>query len=185
MIVLKDEPTSSSLIACLKAKYLPDVFRLESKSAKLSTLSGVVHTMNLLWKSERSKSCQKSQLTQHRRRKLKLTLTNSLPLLFSVPRAWFLNTTSSSHRRFMLKSCELSRGFPRAMSTSRCSCSWAATSCSYMKSACNHQKQVIFPDMTHLLFFLCQPFFLDLLQLAHQLGCLVLIVTLLLAAFLF
>lgn len=58
----------------------------------------------------------------------KHTLTNSLPSLFSVPRAWFLNTTSSSQRRFMLKSWELSRGLPRAISTSRCSSSSAARS---------------------------------------------------------
>ena len=58
----------------------------------------------------------------------KHTLTNSLPSLFSVPRAWFLNTTSSSQRRFMLKSWELSRGLPRAISTSLCSSSSSARS---------------------------------------------------------
>lgn len=57
-----------------------------------------------------------------------LTLMNSFFPLFSVPRAWFLNTTSSSHRRLMLKSGLLSSGFPRAMSRSRCSSSASALS---------------------------------------------------------
>jgi hypothetical protein len=73
-------------------------------------------TMNLLWKSDLSRS-----------------LTNSLDFLSSVPRAWFLKTTSSSHRRLTLKSwfrAEFNRGFPTAMSYSRSFCSSAAFSAS-------------------------------------------------------
>lgn len=91
---------------------------------------GFTLTINRLWKSDRRRS-----------------LTNSFGFLSSVPRAWFLKTTSSSHLkniselhalrwtestclRFMLKSFGLRSGLPRAISNSRCSCSSAAFSAS-------------------------------------------------------
>lgn len=74
--------------------------------------------MNRLWKSLLSRS-----------------LTNSLLLfLSSVPLAWFLNTTSSSHLLLTVKSVFeppallFSSGFPFAISLSRCSSSAAAFS---------------------------------------------------------
>lgn len=74
--------------------------------------------MNRLWKSLLSRS-----------------FTNSLLLfLSSVPLAWFLNTTSSSHLLFTVKSVFapplllFSSGFPLAISLSRCSSSAAAFS---------------------------------------------------------
>lgn len=65
-----------------------------------------------------------------------LTLMNSFFLfLSSVPLAWFLKTTSSSHLRLMLKSGLLSSGLPNAMSRSLASCSAAACSRSCGRSA--------------------------------------------------
>lgn len=123
--------------------------------------------MKRLWKSDRRRS-----------------LTNSLPSCFSVPRAWFLKTTSSSQRRFMLKSWELRSGFPRAISTSRCSSSSAARSCSYESILANCTP--VFKTWRYYLFLLlCCPFFFDLLQLPHQLGGLILIVAFLVTTVLF
>lgn len=73
--------------------------------------------MKRLWKSDRS-----------------ISFTNSF-FLSSVPRAWFLNTTSSSHRRLTLKSFGFNSGLPRAMSNSRCSSSFAALSASSLAFA--------------------------------------------------
>lgn len=69
--------------------------------------------MNRLWKSLRS-----------------ISFTNSAFPLSSVPRAWFLNTTSSSHLLLTVKSGLFNNGFPRAISFSRCSASSAAFSLS-------------------------------------------------------
>lgn len=68
--------------------------------------------MNRLWKSLLSKS-----------------FTNSFPFpRSSVPLAWFLNTTSSSHRLLTVKSGLFSNGLPFAISFSRCSASAASLS---------------------------------------------------------
>lgn len=83
--------------------------------------------MNRLWKSDRSKS-----------------LTNSFLPLFSVPLAWFLNTTSSSHLRLISVSfVGIRSGLPRAMSFSRFSCSAAAFSSSSF-SFCSALSLLIF-----------------------------------------
>ena len=89
----------------------------------IETLIALIHyltylLMNRLWKSLLSRS-----------------FTNSLLLfLSSVPLAWFLNTTSSSHLLLTVKSVFapppllFSSGFPLAISFSRCSASAAAFS---------------------------------------------------------
>lgn len=60
---------------------------------------------------------------------LSMSFTNSLLCpLSSVPLAWFLNTTSSSHLRLTVKSGLFNSGLPLAMSLSCCSASAAAFS---------------------------------------------------------
>jgi hypothetical protein len=114
-------------------------------------------TMNFLWKSERS-----------------MSLMNSFFLfLSSVPRAWFLKTTSSSHRRFMVKSLALSSGLPRAMSISRCSSSSAARSASCMVVSLDLQ---VLDMQSYLFRFGFCALLFDLLQFAHQCGSLVLLI---------
>lgn len=114
-------------------------------------------TMNFLWKSERS-----------------MSLINSFFLfLSSVPRAWFLKTTSSSHRRFMVKSLELSNGLPRAMSISRCSSSSAARSASCIVVSLD---LLVLDIQSYLFCFGFCALLFDLLQFTHQCGSLVLLV---------
>jgi len=95
-----------------------------------------------------------------------LTLTNSFPRFCSVPRAWFLNTTSSSHLRLTWKAFEFSKGLPRAISSSRSSCSFAAFSASYTDLAQPYGQAQITTYLSGLL--LCA-FSFDLFEFPHQL----------------
>ena len=101
--------------------------------------------MNFLWKSDRNRSYLnvRHQGFQGQPDIVILTLINSLFPFSSVPRAWFLKTTSSSHLRLTLNALGLSKGFPSAMSSSRCSCACWACSASSL-AFCSARSRFIF-----------------------------------------
>jgi len=96
-------------------------------ASSMATLHRTYLLINRLWKSDRRRSCLSVSAISEEACKGPLTLMNSFFLpLSSVPLAWFLKTTSSSHRRLILKSGLLRSGFPRAISRSLASASAAS-----------------------------------------------------------